>query len=301
MSVTTPRQTRDVVRRDLLLALRGDRSKRSVVDPGLAGGLRAWLEDGVCALGACIPDGGRPIVIDKRSLAMCAHDPGDPDRGGHGSPTPTVAMACGALIETLFRQLITTGRIQEPFAEARAALACQRRYRRISAFIDSLGDRQRRDLATEVERQAGILVRLWPPIPPRWFPRTQERLCVPLCGGRVLLVGIVDLMVGVPMSDRASVGLVEVKSGERHHSHRTDLSFYALLETIRSGAPPSRLATFYARTGEMDSEDVTECSLTSMVERVIQAALGLARAGHRRVRGPGMEPPERRALVGSST
>ena len=41
---------------DLVTKLRGDASRRPVVDPGLAGGLRDWLEDGLAStLGALPP------------------------------------------------------------------------------------------------------------------------------------------------------------------------------------------------------------------------------------------------------
>ena len=44
-------------------------------------------------------------------------------------------------------------------------------------------------------------------------PPDQERIVIPLAGGTVVLIGIIDLIVGAPSAGRASVGLVEVKSG----------------------------------------------------------------------------------------
>jgi hypothetical protein len=70
---------------------------------------------------------------------------------------------------------------------------------------------------------------------------------------------------------RASVGLIEVKSGRARIEDREDLRFYALLETLRSGAAPFRVATFYTRTGQVITEDVDDGLLTSSVQRVLAA------------------------------
>ena len=112
---------------------------------------------------------------------------------------------------------------------------------------------------------------------PAWLPRTQERLEVPLCGGRVVLAGVVDLVLGSPAQDRASVCLVELKSGARRIEHRPDLHFYALLEALRSGAPPFRIATYYSGTGELDAEPVGEDTLVGALSRALDGAIRLCR------------------------
>jgi hypothetical protein len=65
--------------------------------------------------------------------------------------------------------------------------------------------------------------------------------------------------------------------------HRADVHYYALLETLRSGAPPFRVATYYCSTGEIDAEEVTEEVLIASVQRTLDAleriAGGLARVG----------------------
>jgi hypothetical protein len=65
------------------------------------------------------------------------------------------------------------------------------------------------------------------------------------------------------------VGLIEVKSGRARIEDRDDLRFYALLETLRSGAAPFRVTTFYTRTGLIETEDVDDGLLTSSVQRVL--------------------------------
>jgi len=70
----------------------------------------------------------------------------------------------------------------------------------------------------------------------------------------VVLSGTLDLVLGAPSSGRASVCMVNVRSGEQQSWHRTALGFLALLETLRSGAAPFRLATYYSTTGSSMSK-----------------------------------------------
>jgi len=86
----------------------------------------------------------------------------------------------------------------------------------------------------------------------------------------------VDLAVGGPSDGRSTVCLVEVKSGRRRIEHRADLHYYALLETLRAGAPPFRVATYYTRTGELDVEDVDHEVLANAVRRTLDAVSVLA-------------------------
>ena len=129
----------------------------------------------------------------------------------------------------------------------------------------------------EVERQAAGLVARWPTLSPGWLPRTQEPIKASLAGGRVLLSARVDLAIGRPAVKHASVGIVELKSGKRRAEHRADLHFYALIEALRSPAPPFMVATYYSRTGELDVEPVSEDLLAAAARRTIAAAEALYR------------------------
>src|SRR5580704_6148475 len=53
---------------DLLQRLRGQPSERPAVDPGLAGGLRDWLEDGLAEAAAAVDDGALPVRVSKDGL-----------------------------------------------------------------------------------------------------------------------------------------------------------------------------------------------------------------------------------------
>ena len=63
--------------------------------------------------------------------------------------------------------------------------------------------------------------------------------------------------------------IIDVKSGGLHTSHREDLRFYALVEALRSGMAPRRLATYSLAAARADVEDVSEGVLQAAVRRVV--------------------------------
>jgi hypothetical protein len=242
----------------VLQAIRGEPRLRPLVDLGLAGGLREWLEDGLCALPL---DPDRELVVSKRTL-----HPG----GGTNGVAVGPAIALGALIEVLFRQYVTVGRIDNPLTDGLNALELDPHRSEIVRFIHNLQGEQLQTFRDELETQAAILVSRWPRLQSGWLPRTNERVMVPLAGGKVVLIGVLDLVVGSPSSGRSSIGLVEVRSGRPRRQDRDDLCFSVLLETLRSGAPPFRAATFYTRTGTVEIEDVCDELLASEVIRILE-------------------------------
>ena len=250
---------------DVLASIRGTSSHRPRVAPGLSGGLRDWLEDGLCSLTAGLVT---PLVVNKQTLRDALSDRVDPR---NTKATITDSMALGAVMDALFRQLVTTGHIDNPMKDGIDALRVDPRRSEVVDFVHGLAGRQLVDFQNELNAQATILLTRWPRLSPAWLPRTQERIAIPLAGGDVVLVGVVDLIVGAPSSGRASVGLIELKSGRARVEDREDLRFYGLLETLRSGAAPFRLATFYSRTGQVDAEDVDDELLMSSVRRVLTA------------------------------
>ena len=79
-----------------------------------------------------------------------------------------------------------------------------------------------------------------------------------LGGGRIVLSGRVDLVLGRTVGLVAGKAFVDFKTGSRFPGHVDDLRFYALLETLRLGVPPFRLASYYLDQGDIVSEDVSE-------------------------------------------
>lgn len=193
-----------------------------------------------------------------------------------GERTFSLPLACGAMVDALFRQVVTTGTVGDAVTDAIAALTLDGHQAPLLAWIADLEDAERSELEAEVSRQAdGLRVR-WPRLDPAWLPRTQESLRVPLADTRVELSARVDLAVGRPGGEVPSVALVEVKSGVRRPVHRSDLHFYALVETVRSGAPPFSVSTYYVWTGELDVDCVTPELLVAAARRCAVGSLVMA-------------------------
>jgi len=261
----------------LLARLRGDGTERPVVDPGLAGGLRDWLEDALAPSVGRLPESAPPVRVTKEAINQVLTCEAHFLAGRDAARRPTPELARGSLVDALFRQWVTTGTIGDPLHDALGALEVGGDPDGVAGFVQTLDPARRRALAEEVAAHAATISADWPSLSPAWMPRTQERLIVPLAGGRLVLSGVVDLALGAPSGGRASVCIVEVKSGRRRVEHRGDLHFYALLETLRSGAAPFRLATYYSAGGELDVEPVGADVMHTALHRVLSATERLCR------------------------
>ncbi len=246
--------------RELLQLLRGERRNRPVIDPNLAGGLRAWLEDGLFE----VLDRGRtaPLILDKATVARC----GTSLNRAEGISTELLR---GALVAALFRQQVTLGPSATPMVDALAALEADPGSSGLVAAIDALDPVALNQLSTEVNRHGSNLAERWPTIPGGWLPRTAVPLRARLAGGSVVLVGRADLLLGGPATTHASRCLVQVRSSPLHPLHREELHFLALLETLRSGAAPFQIATYSTLSGELEVEPVTDELLGRTVEATI--------------------------------
>jgi hypothetical protein len=257
---------------------------RPPADPELAAKIRDTVEQGLASdlasSGAGIAAGRPPmLVVTKDRLTRVLACERHQVVSEFGEREPTAALACGAIIDVLFRQLVTVGSIGDPMVDGLAALRLDDRQRELATWIDRMDGGPRDDLRAEVERQVHGLRNRWPDLSPGWLPRTQETMRVGLVEGAVELAARVDLALGGPSVDEASVALVEIKAGARRVEHRADLHFYALVETLRSLTPPFVVATYYTRTGELDTDPVTAELLAAAARRTLtgtRSLLGLA-------------------------
>ncbi|HVM09719.1 MAG TPA: PD-(D/E)XK nuclease family protein [Acidimicrobiales bacterium] len=116
----------------------------------------------------------------------------------------------------------------------------------------------------------------FPPLEKAWRPRVEAPCRVELCGRRIVLRAKVDLALGRPVGNEARVLLVDIKTGNAWPGHLDDLRYYALCETLRSGVPPFRIATYYLETGRWQHEEVTLDLLETAARRVIEGVTRLA-------------------------
>lgn len=116
----------------------------------------------------------------------------------------------------------------------------------------------------------------FPPIVAAWRPRIESTLKYEVHRGTITLAARPDLALGRPDGHQARVLIVDLKTGQRHHSHADDLRFYALVETLRLGVPPFRIATFYLDAARWEHEEVSEETLELAMRRTIDGAVKLA-------------------------
>ena len=149
----------------------------------------------------------------------------------------------------------------------------------VVALVHSFDDGQRRELAEALHTHVEHLCRLTPQFVPSWLPRTDDRVSIPLAGGRIMLTGVFDLLVGAPVPDTATVCALGVSAGGRWQELRAGLHYLALLETLRTGCPPFRLALIHSGVGRYDVEDVRSSHLVAMTEHVATVLGAMAGRG----------------------
>lgn len=249
------------VDRDVLALLRGDTSARPRFDPGLAGGLRAWLEDAAYEVVAARGEHAPPLFLRARQLLG---SPTEPARGENLSDDAVLSR----LVHALFRQLVHTGEIDEPLGDALEALRAGEGGA-VVRHVESLPAPVRAALSETVAAHVWNLLGQVPRFAPGWMPRTDDRVATPLAGGRVVLHGVFDLLVGLPQPGTASLSALGVSTGRPLAWQRRSLHYLALLETLRSGFPPFRLALLESATGRCEVEDVREEHLRAIASHIV--------------------------------
>jgi hypothetical protein len=247
---------------EVLALLRGDSAARPRFDPGLAGGLRAWLEDAAYDVIAARGEHAPPLFLGPRQLLGAADDLDVRDRR-----EPTDRLVLSRLVRALFRQLVQTGEIEDPLRDALEALRASGE-EADAREIESLSAPARAVLGETLALHARNLTGLVPRFAPGWMPRTNDRVAIPLAGGRIVLHGVFDLVVGLPQPRTASVCALGLSTSGPWAAARRSLHYLSLLETLRSGSPPFRLALLESASGRYGVEDVREEHLRAIASHI---------------------------------
>lgn len=117
----------------------------------------------------------------------------------------------------------------------------------------------------------------FPPLRREWRPRTDTPILVKLCDDRVTLRGKPDLAFGQARGNEAGVLIVDLKTGWSYAHHFDDLRFYALLQTLKVGVPPYRVATYYLDSATFHHEEVTPATLEIAAGRTVDGVRAIAR------------------------
>jgi hypothetical protein len=138
-------------------------------------------------------------------------------------------------------------------------------------WLQTITELQRAELRGSAIDHVCAFLETWPPLEPRWRPRSESKVRVDLFDERITLAGKVDLTLGAAEGDRAGKVLVDLKTGGFSPVHLDDLRFYALLDAIRVGVPPRKVASHYLESGNLLPEVVTAAMLQSAAARVVDA------------------------------
>jgi hypothetical protein len=141
-------------------------------------------------------------------------------------------------------------------------------------FASASGPERADVRSTAVDRVTKFL-ECFPPLRRSWRPVLECPLRAELAEGRIVVSGRVDLVLGRSVGLVAGKAFVDFKTGGVWSGHADDLRLYALIETLRLGVPPFRLASYYLDQGEIVTEDVDEALLLSAAARLADGVVKL--------------------------
>lgn len=247
---------------------------RPVFDESLGDRLRKELEGSVAeVIGDSLWVGKYPLSQVHRCQGLYAAS-----RDGFAW---TVPMIRGRVAHRAIEASIMLGEKAPPAMElverAVERLAQAEEQPEVAALINNLEPLDRARLISEANDAAQRFIADWPPIPKAWSPRVESPVRVRLCDNRLVLGAKYDLALSQPKGGEARVIIVDFKTGSPHPTHAEDMRFYALVETLRSGIPPFRVASYYLEEGVFQVEDVTEDLLFTAVRRTADGVRAIAR------------------------
>lgn len=241
-------------------ALRGDRTKRPLIDTASAAGLRSLLDDGIYeVIGA--ERLVKPLVVRAASLSQRASTT--------DILTSGTARLRGILVNQVLRLLSVGVTIDHPFDDALCAWRSEVGSHELVEHLERLDLDERARLATDLDAHFITLSRALGAIPPWWRPRSSARATQRLAGGNVVLRDVVDLVIGNTTSDVASIALFDVTTSPLGERAERTMRYHALVQTLRTSTMPLRTCTFSTATGELWVRDVEYALLARSVDEVL--------------------------------
>jgi hypothetical protein len=140
----------------------------------------------------------------------------------------------------------------------------------LGPFLQKLPPAARGELRARATNAVSTFLECWPPLPASWWPRTELPVRAELCGGAVVLAGKIDLALGHAVGAEARCLFVDLKTGGHYSDHLHDLRFYALIQAVRIGVPPFRVASYYLDSASFVAEDVTADTLDIAARRTVE-------------------------------
>jgi hypothetical protein len=252
---------------------------------GLVAALRARLEEALEPVASGF-DAGRPLTIWKSDLSSVLKC-----EGLYLAPSDfewSAANVVGKVVHKAI-QISVAGRLSSAPPQELVQYAVDGFLAGDDALAVFLAGCTPSDMADVVSAATSCVTAFfanWPPIRPWMVPRVESRVKLPLCGGRIVLVGQYDLALGPP---GVRTVITDLKTGLERPEHPEEARYYALLETLRNQLPPERVASYYLDGSWFRPQDVDEDVLESAFRRTVE---GVTRMGElwRRARDPRLTP-----------
>ena len=240
--------------------------------------VRAALAAHLDELGAQLPSGAPPLVLTKariRDVLAC-------EAGALASdaepPEMNHQLVLGNLVDRVAAAYVVMGRLpDDPFASALESLRAERDERCL-AWLDGAARDEIAELRHELDERAQRIEASWPRVEAVWWPRPEDRATIAFAGGRLLLSGRFDLVVGGRPTPMERV-IIEVKAGLATGVHQPDLYWYALLSALRDRVAPRVVAVWSAGDGTTVTAPISAGALESAARRVVAAATGWVALG----------------------
>ena len=127
----------------------------------------------------------------------------------------------------------------------------------LGLWLDSCSDLELAEVRALANERVVTFSECFPPLKKQWRPATEARLRTELLDGKIILSGRTDISLGKANGQTAGKVIIDLKTGRPSTTHLDDLRFYALIETLRLGVPPRRVASYYLDSALPQAEDVT--------------------------------------------
>lgn len=245
-----------------------------VIEPTLAEELRAELDERLEPVIDLLPNGD-DLFVNKTQLSSHAACPGLWRARTESTFSWTIPAVRGTVSHKAIELTLNWRGEVEPARAVDAAVShlLDDEYSSAGRYLRTLTTVDLAELRANSVEFVTAFEECFPPLKARWRPVIDGRSRAELCEGRIILGGRPDLTLGQALGGGKVI--IDLKTGAPHRHHVDDLRFYALVDTLRVGLPPRRLATVYLDSGQPVAETVTTGVLEAAVERVVQTVTAM--------------------------
>ncbi len=265
VDATTSSTELNPIQRDVFGALRVPDGWAPLPDD-FVGQLEAELIDGLAALDTVFTR-DEPLRVTKRAMSTihgCETHHVEEKKSAFAWSLPTVR---GTVAHKAIELLLNWRGEPVPTHLAEAAVESLINNPRESAgvFLTQLPDRDLAELRAMVVDTVTTYLESFPPLKPQWRPVVEHSARYTLFDESIVFSSRADLVIGTA----GRKVLIDLKTGQLTSTHRDDLRFYALVETLRSRQAPRSLASFSLDAARIDVEEVSEGLLRAALRRTI--------------------------------